>query len=190
MITPPVPTEGEVVTEGLSRLRFMNVDRTRLPVRDRLRSRGVPNALQDHPIVDTTDLGVATVVTEQLLGRSQVTRLPRLAGGFHCSLYAIQFLDVTMAYLDYAVATTVNVQHSTDCFTDHMTSAGSAAVHVDGEVHPLTPFFALVISPGTSYALDLEHGSPQTTSIVLGPGPSTVPGTAAVALVDSPPGQP
>ena len=161
MTTPPVPTEGEGVTDGLSRLRLMNVDRTRLPVRGRIRSRGVPNALQSHPIVDTTDLGEATVVTEQLLGRSQVTPLSRLAGGFHCRLHAIQFLDVTLAYLHYAVATTVNVHHSTDCFTVHMTSAGSASVHVDGEVPPLTPFFALVISPGTTYALDLEHDSPQ-----------------------------
>lgn len=48
--------------DGLSRLRFMKVDRTRLPVRDRIRSRGVPNAFQSHPIVDTTDLGEATVV--------------------------------------------------------------------------------------------------------------------------------
>ena len=148
--------------ERLSRLRFMNVDRTRLPVRKRIRPRGVPNALQEHSIVDTSDLEVATDVTCQLLGRCQVTPLPKLIDDFHCRLNAIQFLDVTMAYLDYAVATTVTVPHSTDCFTVHMTSAGHASATIDGETHHITPFFALVISPGTTYTLNLEQDSPQT----------------------------
>lgn len=147
--------------ERLSRLRFMNVDRTRLPVRDRIRSRGVPNALQDHPIVDTADLAVATTVTCQLLGRSQVIPDSRAADSFHCRLHAIRFLDVTMAYLDYSVATTIRVHDSTDCFTVHMTSSGHASAHIGGEMHPLTPFFALVISPGTTYTLLLDSDSPQ-----------------------------
>lgn len=148
--------------ERLSRLRFMNVDRTRLPVRRRIRSRGVPNALQQHPIVDTGDLTVAVDVTGQLLGRCRVVPDPRFEDDFHCRLNAIQFLDVTMAYLDYAVSTTVSVPQSTDCFTVHMTSAGHASAHIDGAVHEITPFFALVISPGTAYTLVLEHDSPQT----------------------------
>jgi AraC-like DNA-binding protein len=146
----------------LSRLRFMNVDRTRLPVRRRIRSRGVPNALQEHPIVDTLDLAVAVDVTSQLLGRCQVAPDVRLLDDFHCRLNAIQFLDVTMAYLDYAVATSVTVPHSTDCYTVHMTSAGHASVNILGETLHITPFFALVISPGMAYTLNLEQDSPQT----------------------------
>lgn len=151
----------EVAREPLLHLRFMNVDRTRLPVRRRIRSRGVPNALQGHPIVDTTSLATATDVTSQLLGRCQVTHSPGLADDFHCRLNAIQFLDVTMAYLDYAVETTLTVPQSTDCFTVHMTSAGQATAHIDGETFEITPFFALVISPGTSYSLTMEQDSPQ-----------------------------
>lgn len=146
----------------LSRLRFMDVDRTRLPVRRRIRSRGVPNALQEHAIVDTGDLAVAVDVTSQLLGRCQVAPEPKLRNEFQCRLNAIQFLDVTMAYLDYAVATRVSVPVSTDCYSVHMTSAGHASVVIDGEELHITPFFALVISPGTSYTLHLEQDSPQT----------------------------
>ena len=146
----------------LSRLRFMNVDRTRLPVHPRIRSRGVPNALQDHALVDTDDLGVATDVTSQLLGRCQVVPAADGKSQFHCRLNAVQLIDVTMAYLDYAAATTVKVRRSTDCFTVHMTSAGHAEVIIDGQAHHLTPFFALVISPGTAYSLVLDPDSPQT----------------------------
>ena len=148
--------------ERLSRLRFMNVDRTRLPVHARIRSRGVPNALQAHPIVDSDDLDLATDVTSQLLGRCQLAPDRRTASAFHCRLNAVQLLDVTMAYLDYAVASTITVAKSADCFTVHMTSAGHATAQLGGEQHHLTPFFALVISPGTAYSLALDADSPQT----------------------------
>ncbi|CAN5294769.1 AraC family transcriptional regulator [soil metagenome] len=148
--------------ERLSRLRFMNVERTRMPVQRRIKPRGIPNALQGHAIVDTEDLAVATDVTSQLLGLCQVTPEARQPGDFHCRLNAIQLLDVTMAYLDYASATAVTVPHSTDCYTVHMTSAGHATAHVAGKVHHITPFFALVISPGTDYTLLLDRDSPQT----------------------------
>jgi AraC-like DNA-binding protein len=140
----------------------MNVDRTRLPVHPRIRSRGVPNALQAHALVDTDDLAEATDVTSQLLGRCQLVPTPLARDQFHCRLNAIQLLDVTMAYLDYAAATTVKVPHSTDCFTVHMTSAGHATVMIDGQTHHLTPFFALVVTPGTTYSLVLDADSPQT----------------------------
>ena len=80
--------------QGLSRRRFMNVDRTRLPVQERIRSRGVPNALQDHPVVDTLDLAIATEVTSQLLGPCQVTPDTRRTPDFHCRMNAVQLLDV------------------------------------------------------------------------------------------------
>jgi AraC-like DNA-binding protein len=148
--------------ERLSRLRFMDVDRTRQPVRRRIRSRGVPNALLEHAIIDTGELALATDVTSQLLGRCLVTPRDQVTEDFHCRLNAIQFLDVTMAYLDFAVATTVTVPQSTDCYTVHMTSAGQASALIGTHEHHITPFFALVISPGMSYTLMLEHDSPQT----------------------------
>lgn len=64
----------------LSRLRFMDVDRTRLPVRRRIRSRGVPNALQAHPVAYTTECAEAAQVTSQLLGPATVTPVRALAG--------------------------------------------------------------------------------------------------------------
>ncbi|MFZ2501713.1 MAG: AraC family transcriptional regulator [Nocardioides sp.] len=145
----------------LSRVRFINVDRTRMPVRRRIRSRGVPNALQEHPLAYTTSVPAAADVTSQLLGSATLEPMTGTRADFQCTLNAVQFLDVTLAYLDYAVATNVHVVRSTDAYTMHMTTAGQARVRIGGEEHLITPFMGLVISPGSSYWLHLEHDSPQ-----------------------------
>ena len=145
----------------LSRLRFVDADRTRLPVRRRIRSRGVPNALQGHPVAYTTDCQQAAAVSGQLLGNATVTPVRGARRDFQCTFNAIQFLDVTMAYLDYAVATDIAVTQSADAYTVHMTTSGQAHVHLDGTDHLITAFFALVVSPGMSYRLHVEHDSPQ-----------------------------
>lgn len=139
----------------------MDTDRTRLPVRRRIRSRGVPNALQAHPVAYSTDVATAADVTSQLLGRARVSPARGQRRDFQCTLNAIQFLDVTMAYLDYAVATDVDVAQAADAYTVHMTTSGQASVEIEGAAHVLTPFFALVVSPGMPYRLHVEHDSPQ-----------------------------
>ncbi len=143
----------------VSRLRFMNVDRTRMPVRQRIRSRGVPNALQDYPVAQTTDKVAATEVATQLLGRTQL--LVDDGARFVCTLHAISLLDVTMAYLDYATATVTDVSRSADAYTVHMTTVGEASVQIDGVEHPISAFTALVVSPGMAYRLNTPTDSPQ-----------------------------
>lgn len=145
----------------LSRLRFMDVDRTRSPVRRRIRPRGVPNALQGHPVAYTTEVSTATEVTSQLLGTAVVAPVRGHRKDFHCALHAVSVLDVAMAYVDYGVPTDVTVAHAADAYCVHMTSAGQARVHIDGHDHVLTPFFALVVSPGQRYRMHLEQDSPQ-----------------------------
>ncbi len=145
----------------LSRLRFMNTDRTELPVRRRVRSRGVPNALQSHPVAYTTHADEAAQIASHLLGRSVVVPAPGSLDEFHCALNAISFLDVTMAHLDFGVATDLSVHSDPQCYTVHMTTSGEAVVHIDGVDHLLSAFFALVVSPGTDYRLHLAHDCPQ-----------------------------
>lgn len=145
----------------LSRLRFMDTDKTRMPVRRRIRSRGVPNALQGHPVAYTTDVRAAEDVTSQFLGPARIVPQRGSRSEFQCRLHAIQFLDVTMAYLDYAVAADVAVGPAVDAYTVHMTTSGQATVHIQEEAHTLSAFLALVVSPGMSYRLSVEHDSPQ-----------------------------
>ncbi len=145
----------------LSRLRFMNVDRTRMPVRRRIRSRGVPNALQDHPVACTTDVAEAADVTGQLLGPVAISLAPGSASSFQCTLNAIQCLDVTLAYLDFVVPVDLTVWAAADCFTIHMTTSGQGRVQIWGTGHELSAFTALVVCPGTAYRLHMDQDSPQ-----------------------------
>ncbi|WP_395695014.1 AraC family transcriptional regulator [Nocardioides sp.] len=149
------------MSSRLSRLGFINVDRTRLPVRRRIRSRGVPNALQDHPVACTADVAEATEVASQLLGDLLIEPHPDGVDEFLATMNAVRLVDVTLAYLDLVCPSTVRVPRSADCFSVHMTTAGRGVVTVGGDRTDLSPFHALVVSPGTSYVLDLERDSPQ-----------------------------
>ena len=144
----------------LSRLRYLNIDRTKQPVGPRRRSRGVPIALQDHEVVTTSDLPTSQEVVSRLLGPTRLTVEGR-AESFATTLNAVRFLDVTMAYLDLHVEATLEVPKSADCFTVHMTTNGTAEVTLDGERHEVTAFFTLVASPGSAYSLHLGADSPQ-----------------------------
>ncbi|NLF55986.1 MAG: hypothetical protein GX576_16600, partial [Thauera phenolivorans] len=84
----------------LTRLRFMQTDRTALPVRQRIRPRGVPNALQNHLIAETSEPGAATGIITDLLGAGVVQVDEEMLGDFHCELHAISVLDVTIAHLN------------------------------------------------------------------------------------------
>lgn len=139
----------------------MNVDRTRLPVRRRIRSRGVPNALQDHAVACTADLGEATEVVAQLLGTVAISPGAPARPSFLCTLHAVQCLDTTLAHLDFAAPVDVTVWSSADCYTVHIPTSGQGRVTIAGEEHELSAFSALVVSPGTTYRLRLEQDSPQ-----------------------------
>ena len=52
----------------LSKLGFINTHRTKLPVRRRIRSRGVPTALQGHEVFCTDDAREASELVGQVLG--------------------------------------------------------------------------------------------------------------------------
>lgn len=154
---PPVPTGSTPV----SRLRYIDAGRTRLPVRRRLRSRGVPNALADHPVAFAADPREAGKVTTQLLGGCLVTPERGFRKDFHFAFHAISFLDVTMSHLDYAVPTHLDVARSADAYTVHVAASGRGCVTLGAERHELSPFTAVVVSPGTSYRMTLEQDSPQ-----------------------------
>ena len=146
----------------LSRLRFMNVDRTRMPVRSRLRSRGVPTVLQGHEVMCTTDLLEAAETISEFFGSTRLSTPPAAREEFQATLNALRFVDVTMAYLDFRGPATMAVPTSSpDAFTVHMTTNGTASVVLEGHEHPITAFFALVVSPGTGYTLQLGADSPQ-----------------------------
>lgn len=145
----------------LARLGFINVDRTEAPVRQRIRSRGIPNALQAHPVLQTEDVHEAARVAGQLIGTAMISPHPVAPDSFLTTINAVRLVDVTMAYIDFACATSLFVAKSADAYTVHMTTSGTVHVDIGGERSEITPFFALVVSPGMAYSLECERDSPQ-----------------------------
>lgn len=144
----------------LSRLDYVNFERTQTPVSRRGRSRGVPTALQDHEVMLTRDPKEAELVVSGLLGPTRIT--PHgTTPAFLATMHAVRVVDVSMVYLDLQAKSTLTVPRSDDCFTVHMTTNGTADVTLEGERHEMTAFFTLVVSPGQSYVLHLGADSPQ-----------------------------
>lgn len=140
-------------------LRFINTERTRMPVRKRLRSRGVPTALQGHEVLCTRDQAEATEAVSAMLGPAILSTAAK--EDFQATLNAIRFLDVTMAYLDFRAPTRLYVDRSADVFTVHQTTHDSAEVVIDGAKHELSAFAALVSNPRDHYAIHLGADCPQ-----------------------------
>ncbi len=145
----------------LSRLGFIDADRTRMPVRRRIRSRGVPTALQDHEVLCTDDPAEAADVVGDLLGPTRLMPVTTGAEPFQATLNAVRFLDVTMAYLDVHCPATMSVNPSVDAYTVHMVTNGSARYAVGEIRREISAFFAPVVSPATDYLIALDADSPQ-----------------------------
>ncbi|MEZ5192565.1 MAG: hypothetical protein R2734_08625 [Nocardioides sp.] len=159
----------------LSRLRFMNVDRTRMPAYAAASGRGASRTrcrVIRSPARPAC--GGRRRWSGALLG--QVSVAPVMGRpDFQCSLNAIQCLDDDGAP-DPVVPTDLTRWAAADCFTVHMTTSGQARVHIQGEEHLLSPFFALVVSPGMSYRLHFEQDSPPADRAhrTAGPGAAAV----------------
>lgn len=145
----------------LSNLGYMNTDRTRMPVRKRLRSRGVPTALQGREVLCTSDIAEATDAVSAMLGSTSLTIAPEARSDFQATLNAIRFLDVSLAYLDFRAPTDVVVHQTADVFTVHMTTHVSANVVVGGREHEASTFFPMITNPGDSFVQHLGADCPQ-----------------------------
>lgn len=145
----------------LSKLGFINTRRTRLPVRRRIRSRGVPTALQNHEVFCTDDAHEASELVGQVLGTTVLLPDPHHAKEFLASLHAVRLRDVSFAHLDFQVGVVIDVPRSGDHYTVHMPASGSARCRYDGDQFEVATYQALVVNPSTNLHLQLDDDTPQ-----------------------------
>ena len=145
----------------LSYLRFINTERTEMPVRKRLRSRGVPTALQGHEVLCTREVCEAVSAVSALLGNASLRIDPSVRDDFQVTLNAVRFLDVTMAYLDFRAPTRLQIERAADIFAVHVTTHDSGTVVIDGEERELSAFSGLVTNPGDRHTIELGADCPQ-----------------------------
>lgn len=132
-----------------------------MPVRRRIRSRGVPTALSGAEIFCTSDREEAETLAGYLLGAH---RLAVLDGSttepFQASLHAIRLRDVTLAYLDYHHAARLDFAATGDHYTVLMPTTGLMECRYDGRPVTGLTYQAVVVNPRTNLKLDLAYDTP------------------------------
>lgn len=145
----------------LSRLGFIDIRRTMDPVRRRVRSRGVPPALDGHEIFYTEDVDEASELIGKALAPNTLTVGEVGASGFAASLHGVRFRDVSLLYLDLHVAATLELHKCGGYYAVHMPMNGRAVGVVAGHEFEANTIRALVTNPGDELRIRFDHDSPQ-----------------------------
>lgn len=145
----------------LSRLGFMDTRRTMDPVRRRVRSRGVPPALDGHEIFYTEDPGEASELIGEALAPNSLTLGAVGANEFAASMHGVRFREVSLLYLDLHVAATLDLHKCGRYYAVHMPMNGRAVGVVSGHEFEANTIRALVTNPGDELRIRFDHDSPQ-----------------------------
>jgi AraC-like DNA-binding protein len=140
---------------------FIDARRTMDPVRRRVRSRGIPPALEGHEIFYTEDPVEAADLIGKALSPGRLVLGEVDAQRFAGSLHGVRLRDVSMLYLDLNIAVTVDVPKTEPYFAVHMPTNGRAVCTLNGKVSEGNATRALVTSPGQKMIMRLDHDSPQ-----------------------------
>lgn len=145
----------------LTRLGFIDVRRTADPVRRRVRSRGIPPALTDHEIFYTDEPREAAELVGKAFSPARLTPGEVDSQRFAASLHGVRLRHISMLYVDFAVATTLDIPAMGPYFAVHMPTNGRAVCTWGERTFDANTIRAVVTSPGTSLTMRLDHDSPQ-----------------------------
>lgn len=145
----------------LAKLGFINTSRTTMPVRRRIRSRGVPTALAGAEIFCTGDREEAETLAGYLLGQHRLAVLDgTTTEPFQASMHAVRLRDVTLAHLDYHHAARLDFAATGDHYTVLMPTTGLMECKYDGTPVTGLTYQAIVVNPRTNLKLELSFDTP------------------------------
>lgn len=145
----------------LSRLGFIDTRRTMDPVRRRVRSRGVPPALDGREIFYTEDADEASELIGKALAPNHLTPGSVGSSEFAASMHGVRFRDVSLLYLDLHVAVTLDIRHCGRYYAVHMPMNGRAVGSAGGIEFEANTIRALVTNPDDALRIRFDHDSPQ-----------------------------
>ena len=145
----------------LSRLGFIDTRRTLDPVRRRVRSRGVPPALDQREIFYAEDAGEASELLGKALAPNRLTIGGVGASEFAASMHGVRFRDVSLLYLDLHVAARLDIPRCGRYYAVHMPMNGRAVGMTGGREFEANTIRALVTNPGDELTIRFDHDSPQ-----------------------------
>lgn len=149
------------MSERLSRLGFIDTRATDLPVRPRLRSRGIPPALEGREVFCTEDVAHASELIGAFLGHNHLTVDFTQENGFQAALNAIRLRGVTLAHLDFHAAVTLDIPTTDDIIAVHLHTFGQSKCLVGGASVVGTSTTAIVTSPGMHARMVYDFDAPQ-----------------------------
>lgn len=138
----------------------MNVRRTQDPVRLRVRSRGIPPALDRYEIFTTSVITDAERGAHDLLGPHRLRVSGVASAEFQACLHAVRLRDVTFGYLDYHVAVDIRSQCLPDDYFVFMPTNGQAIVHTRDRVVESSTIVASLPEPGVGLTMEWAYDSP------------------------------
>lgn len=145
----------------LAKLGFINTQRTRGPVRNRIRSRGVPTALQNYEVLVSEDQDETMEMLGAFLGPTKLV-VQGAPDEFVATFHALRLRDVTLAYLDFHTAVELNIEHTREIYTVHMPMNGMCATRFsDGREMVANTLSAAVVNPGDEVTMNWAFDSPQ-----------------------------
>jgi len=145
----------------LSRLGFIDTRHTTDPVRRRVRSRGVPSALERHEIFYSENLQESSELIAKALAPNRLVLGEIGAKQFAAVLHGVRIRDISLLYLDLHVPATLTIAACGPYYAIHMPMNGRAVGSIRGRAFEATPIQALVTNPGDSLEIRLDHDSPQ-----------------------------
>lgn len=147
--------------DRLSSPGIIDARATTQPVRPRLRSRGIPPALEGREVFHTDDVGEATTLLEPFLGRSHLTVDFSQENGFQAALNAIRVRGVTLAHLDFHAAVTLDIPRTEDVVAVHIHTFGQSRCVIDTQHVVGTSTVAVITSPASSARMVYDFDAPQ-----------------------------
>ncbi|WP_237573419.1 AraC family transcriptional regulator [Mycolicibacterium lacusdiani] len=145
----------------LSRLGFIDVRHTEVPVRRRVRSRGVPPALTSNEVFYSEDVREAAQLMGQALSPMALRVADEHLAGFAAGMHGVRLRNVSMLYFDLHVPAVIDIPRHGDYFGVHMPMNGCALASHRGRTFEANSIRSLVTSPGQPLTMRLDLDSPQ-----------------------------
>jgi AraC-like DNA-binding protein len=125
----------------------VNTSRTRQRPQPRLKPRGLPPALEAHGVYQADNPGDAARYGRDLLGPHRVLVDPAALPGFTATFHGVLVRDVTLGYLDYAAAVTLDIQRLPENCLVIVPVTGTSRLETQAGVVEATPVTAAIPRP-------------------------------------------
>lgn len=146
--------------ERLGRFSYIDARKILNPVRRRIRSRGIPPALEGREVFYSEDAAETSQLVGKALSPNSLIIDEVGPTGFVASLHGACLRDISLLYLNLGAAATLEIPCTGDYFAVHMPTNGRTVVTIGKEVVEANPIRAAVTSPDSQVSMRFDLDCP------------------------------